>query len=111
MRRGWVRREGRESSKLTLKPPQRVRLYVNRPNGLDFESLADEPPSTSPATGTPNSGLPQADFLLREQDATVANAEDRIQEYPLARFAARFTSVQSIHVVLVSRRAGRLYAP
>lgn len=78
--------------------PQRLRLYVNRPHGLDFDEVDDD----AEATGAPSSGLAQADFLLRQQDTAVASAEDRIQEYPVARFAARFAHTQSIHVVLVS---------
>lgn len=78
--------------------PRRVRLFVNRPNGLDFDDVNDD----AVATGPPNSGLPQGDFLLRDQDATVASAEDRVQEYPLARFSAKFAYTHSVHVVLVS---------
>ncbi|CAO1618582.1 unnamed protein product [Parajaminaea phylloscopi] len=78
--------------------PRRVRLYVNRPNGLDFEDINDDDDGLS--TGPPATGLAQADFLLREQEARQVAAEDRIQEYPLARFAARFAHTQSVHVVL-----------
>ncbi|PWN23978.1 hypothetical protein BCV69DRAFT_279884 [Microstroma glucosiphilum] len=79
--------------------PHRLRIYVNRPNGLGLEDVFEgSSPSTS--TGTPSSGLPQADFLLREQDQAASSAEERVQEYPLGRFAARFASVNSLHVVL-----------
>lgn len=92
--------------------PRRVRMYINRPHGLDLDEISDDvaPPPLAqsarnphmPTTGAPTSGLPQADFLLRDQETTVGSPEERIQEYPLARFAARFANVQSVHVVLVS---------
>lgn len=87
-------------------------MYINRPHGLDLDEISDDvaPPPLAqsarnphmPTTGAPTSGLPQADFLLRDQETTVGSPEERIQEYPLARFAARFANVQSVHVVLVS---------
>ncbi|PWN99045.1 DUF1000-domain-containing protein [Tilletiopsis washingtonensis] len=79
--------------------PRRVRAYVNRPNGIDFEEVAassaasapDAPARERAALGPVGSGKPQADFALRE-------GETGVSEYPVS--AARFSNVNSISLVL-----------
>lgn len=89
--------------------PRRIRLYVNRPHGVDIDDVSLAPSSSSQpthtTTGAPSSGLPQADFLLRSQDFNPSTSQERIQEYPLGRFAPRFASVNSISVVFSDCRA------
>lgn len=81
---------------------QRLRAYINRPNGIDIDEVRDAQgvDATQPSTGSPSSGLPQADFLLREQDTNPTSSDERIQDYALGRFAPRFASVNSISIVL-----------
>lgn len=94
---------------------QRCRLFVNRPNGIDFEEIeavtsSEFIPSTGPSSSTnastsstprtslsslgpPNSGKAQADFALLED-------QEGVTEYPVS--TARFNNVREISVVLVS---------
>lgn len=81
--------------------PRRIRAYVNRIHGVDFEEVEassaptapDQPAAQRAALGAVGSGKPQADFALLD-------GEPGVSEYPVS--AARFASVNSISVVLVS---------
>ncbi|CAO1629440.1 unnamed protein product [Sympodiomycopsis kandeliae] len=84
--------------------PSRLQAYVNRPHGLDLEEVN----TTTSSTGAPSTGYPQADFNLRPQDTTPNTLEERIQEYPLGRFSPRFSTVNSLSIVLTSSSASYL---
>ncbi|PWN44770.1 DUF1000-domain-containing protein [Ceraceosorus guamensis] len=85
--------------------PRRIRAYVNRPDGVDFEEVQNSSAATAPdapareraALGPVGSGKPQADFALRE-------GETGVSEYPVS--AARFSNVNSISFVLSDSTAG-----
>lgn len=81
---------------------QRIRAYVNRPNGVNFEELEEATSATTTTTnnntrggnvGIVSSGKPQADFFL--QEGTVG-----VTEYPVS--ISRFQNVNSITLVVVS---------
>lgn len=96
-----------------LPPPgQRIRAYVNRPNGIDFADVeaSSSPSSTVPmggagrgsGVGPVSSGKPQADFLLQEET-------NGVTEYPVS--ISRFQNVNSVTLVVVSRSSqGRAFS-
>lgn len=74
--------------------PQRLRAFVNRPDGVDFDDLEQLSRSAGSrgAVGPINSGKPQADFSLQE-DAVGVN------EYPVS--ISRFQNTTSVSLVFV----------
>lgn len=74
---------------------QRIRVFVNRPDGIGFEDAeaASSMGGQGAGVGTVSSGKPQADFLLQEGTTGVT-------EYPVS--ISRFQSVNSVTLVVVS---------
>ncbi|KAI3617472.1 hypothetical protein CBS9595_003381 [Malassezia furfur] len=71
---------------------QRCTLFVNRPNGIDFDEAAAEMDTVPGAHVGPAGGArPQADFALLEQTPGVT-------AYPVS--ASRFAQTQSVSVML-----------
>lgn len=74
--------------------PQRLRAFVNRPNGIDFEDLEQSIATEARGTvGPVSSGKPQADFTLQEDSIGV-------NEYPVS--ISRFQNTNSVSLVFVS---------
>lgn len=74
--------------------PQRLRAFVNRPNGIDFEDLEQSASGDARgAVGPASSGKPQADFTLQEDSIGV-------NEYPVS--ISRFQNTNSVSLVFVS---------
>lgn len=75
---------------------QRCTLFVNRPNGIDFDEAGAEMDAVPGAHVAPAGGArPQADFALLEQTPGVT-------AYPVS--ASRFAQTQSVSVMLVRER-------
>lgn len=76
--------------------PTRLRAFVNRPNGVDFDELeAAEGGPAGARTGSVGSGKPQADFNLLDD---VGSSDGGVIEYPVS--ISRFSSTQNVSVVL-----------
>jgi hypothetical protein len=75
---------------------QRIRAFVNRPNGVGFEEVeaaSSVGGGRAAGVGSISSGKPQADFLLQEGTAGVT-------EYPVS--ISRFQNVHAVTLVVVS---------
>lgn len=73
--------------------PQRCTLFVNRPNGIDFdEALAEMDAVPGTHLGPAGGARPQADFALLEQTPGVT-------AYPVS--VSRFSQTHSVSVMLV----------
>jgi hypothetical protein len=70
--------------------PQRLRAFVNRPDGVDFADLDRAEGPSRASTGPANSGKPQADVALQEGATGVV-------EYPVS--ISRFQNTTNVSLV------------